>query len=66
VVSFGPQGPEVDAILANSQSTDPASPFYADQSEMYSKKLWLTLPFTADAVAAPAIAQPVVLHASRP
>jgi acyl-homoserine-lactone acylase len=63
VVSFGPKGPEADAILANSQSSDPASPFYADQTEMYSKKLWLTLPFTADAVAAHAIAPPLVLHA---
>ena len=62
VVSFGPKGPEADAILANSQSSDPASPFYADQTEMYSKKLWLTLPFTADAVAAHAIAPPLVLH----
>jgi acyl-homoserine-lactone acylase len=61
VVSFGPKGPEADAILANSQSSDPASPFYADQTEMYSKKLWLTLPFTADAVAAHAIAPPLVL-----
>jgi acyl-homoserine-lactone acylase len=61
-VSFGPKGPEADAILANSQSSDPASPFYVDQTEMYSKKVWLTLPFTADAVAAQAIAPPLVLH----
>jgi acyl-homoserine-lactone acylase len=62
VVSFGPKGPEADAILANSQSSDPASPFYADQTEMYSEKLWLNLPFTTDAVAAHAIAPPLVLH----
>ena len=64
VVSFGPTGPEADAILANSQSSDPASPFYADQTEMYSKKLWLALPFTADSVATHAIAPPLVLHPS--
>jgi len=62
VVSFEPKGPEADAILANSQSSDPASPFYADQTEMYSMKVWLHLPFTADAVAAHAIAPPLVLH----
>jgi acyl-homoserine-lactone acylase len=62
VVSFGPKGPEADAILANSQSSDPASPFYADQTEKYSKKVWLTLPFTADSVATHAIAPPLALH----
>lgn len=65
VVSLGPKGPEADAILANSQSSDPASPFYADQTEMYSKKLWLTLPFTPDAVAVHAIAPPLVLNPRR-
>ncbi len=62
VVGFGPKGPEADAILANSQSSDPVSQFYADQTEMYSQKLWLTLPFTADSVATHAIAPPLVLH----
>ena len=62
VVSVGPDGPQADAILASSQSSDPASPFYADQTDMYSHKLWLALPFTADAVAAHAIGPPLVLH----
>jgi acyl-homoserine-lactone acylase len=62
VVSFGPKGPEADAILAHSQSSDPASAFYADQTEMYSNKLWATLPFTPEAVAAHAIAPPLVLQ----
>ena len=62
VVSLGLNGPAAEAILASSQSSDPASPFYVDQTEMYAKKLWLSLPFTADAVAAHAIAPPLVLH----
>jgi acyl-homoserine-lactone acylase len=64
VVGFGPHGPEADAILANSQSSDPASPFYADQTEMYSQKQWFRLPFTREDVAAHAIAPPLVLRVS--
>lgn len=62
VVGFGPHGPEADAILANSQSSDPASPFYADQTEMYSQKQWMRLPFTREDVAAHAIAPPLILR----
>lgn len=62
VVRLGPHGPEADAILANSQSSDPASPFYADQTEMYSQKQWLRLPFTRQEVSAHAIAPPLVLR----
>jgi acyl-homoserine-lactone acylase len=64
VVRFGPHGPEADAILANSQSSDPASPFYSDQTEMYSQKQWLSLPFSREDVAAHAIAPPLVLRVS--
>jgi acyl-homoserine-lactone acylase len=62
VASVRPQGPEADAILANSQSSDSTSPFYADQREMYSKKLRLTLPFTANALGAHAVAPLVVFR----
>jgi len=64
VVGFGPHGPEADAILANSQSSDPASSFYADQTEMYSQKQWIRLPFTREDVASHAIAPPLVLRVS--
>lgn len=37
--------PIADAILAHSQSTDPASPYYSDQTQRYSDKNWLRLPF---------------------
>ena len=47
VVTFDDQGPVVDAILSYSQSTDPASPHYADQTRLYSAKRWIRLPFHA-------------------
>ena len=50
VVSFGPQGPVADALLASSQSSDPASPYYADQTRLYSEKRWVRLPFTPSAL----------------
>ena len=47
VVSFVATGPVADAMLSYSQSTDPASPHYADQTRAFSAKSWHRLPFTA-------------------
>jgi acyl-homoserine-lactone acylase len=52
VVGFDEAGPVVDAILSYSQSTNPASPHYADQTRAYSAKRWHRLPFTPQAIAA--------------
>ena len=49
-------GPVADAVLSYSQSTDPASPHYADQTELYSAKGWHRLPFHKADIAAEAIA----------
>lgn len=46
VVSFDATGPVADALLSYSQSTDPASPHYADQTRAFSTKSWHRLPFT--------------------
>nr|WP_297356772.1 penicillin acylase family protein [uncultured Caldimonas sp.] len=46
LVSFDDQGPRARALLAYSQSTDPASPHAADQTERFMRKEWVTLPFT--------------------
>ena len=46
IVGFDDDGPVADAILSYSQSTNPASPHYADQTRMYSAKEWHRLPFT--------------------
>ncbi len=45
VVTFDAKGPVTDAVLTYSQSTDPASPHYADQTALFSRKLWLRLPY---------------------
>jgi len=47
VVTFDAQGPVADAVLSYSQSTDPASPHYADQTLRYSNKDWHRLPFSS-------------------
>ena len=52
VVSFDGKGPVVDAILSYSQSTDPASPHYADQTRLFSKQKWVRLPFHEADIAA--------------
>lgn len=52
VVSFDDRGPVADAVLSYSQSTDPASPHFADQTRLYSAKKFVRLPFTPAEIAA--------------
>lgn len=53
--------PVADAIITTSQSIDPDSPHYADQSELYSRKEWVRMPFCEDAVEAARIGEPLTL-----
>ena len=46
VVGFDATSPVADALLSYSQSPDPASPHFADQTREYSVKRWHRLPFT--------------------
>ncbi|MBS0420056.1 MAG: penicillin acylase family protein [Proteobacteria bacterium] len=62
VVTFDAAGPVADAILASSQSPEPQSPFYADQTWAYSRAQWIRLPFSREAIAAAAIAPTVLLR----
>jgi acyl-homoserine-lactone acylase len=39
--------PDVSTILTYSQSANPESPFYADQTRMFSRKEWVDFPFCA-------------------
>ncbi|AQA17744.1 hypothetical protein BST95_05335 [Halioglobus japonicus] len=50
--------PVADAIITTSQSINPASPHYADQSELYSRKEWVRMPFCEDDVAAASLGEP--------
>ena len=45
-VTFDAAGPVAQAMLVYGQSTDPKSPYYADQLGLYSRKEWPALPFT--------------------
>jgi acyl-homoserine-lactone acylase len=44
--------PNARAILTYSQSPEPDSPFYADQTEIYSQSEWIEMPFTDEQIAA--------------
>ncbi len=44
--------PVADAILVHSQSSDPDSDFYGDQTELYSDKQWVSYPYCEDAIQA--------------
>lgn len=44
-VETGGRCPDARTILTYSQSTDPTSPYYADQTRMYAEKRWIDLPF---------------------
>lgn len=59
IVSFDEDGPLAEAILSYSQSTNPASPHYADQTRIYAKKEWHSLPFTDAAIEAARISEPM-------
>lgn len=63
VVGWDEQG-RVDprAILTYSQSDNPASPHYADQTRLYAQGEWLRLPFTEEEIAADPDLQTLVLR----
>ncbi len=49
------QDPLSKALLSYSQSEDPTSPYYEDQTQRLSKNEWITLPWTPASVAEDAI-----------
>jgi len=55
IVGFDDAGPVADAILSYSQSSNPASPHFADQTRAYAAKQWQRLPFHADEIRGAAI-----------
>lgn len=55
-VSFTDAGPVAKSVLTYSQSTNPASPWYADQTVMFSQKQWVDMRYTeADIASDPAL-----------
>ena len=49
-VTFDDAGPVAQAMLVYGQSTDPKSPWYADQAPLFSRKEWPSLPFSQAAI----------------
>jgi acyl-homoserine-lactone acylase len=49
-VQFTDTGVNAQAFLTYSQSTNPASPNFADQTARFAAKQWITLPFTESAI----------------
>ena len=54
--------PIVDAILVPSQSTDPESPHYADQTRLYSNKDWVRFPFCEEDIVANQIGETLIIE----
>jgi acyl-homoserine-lactone acylase len=50
VVTWDERGPVADALLTYGQSSDPASPHYADQTRAFEKGDWTRLPFSRAAI----------------
>ncbi|WLH10259.1 acylase [Pseudomonas hefeiensis] len=62
VVSFDSKGPQAQGLLAFSISSDPASPYSADQTQAFSKKQWSVLPFTEQQIKADPHYQAVIIR----
>ena len=60
VVEFTDAGPKSQGFLTYSQSTDPTSPHYSDQTELYSKKGWDDLLFRDQDVEEATISRTVI------
>jgi acyl-homoserine-lactone acylase len=53
VVTWNEDGaPDARGILTYSQSPEPDSPHYSDQTELYAQGEWLQLPFTEEDILA--------------
>lgn len=61
-VTFDDEGPVAKAILTYSQSTDPTSPYYADQTREFSKRQLHRFPYTDAEIAADAIGAPLTIQ----
>jgi len=47
-----PKGPVSEGIVTYSQATNPASPYYANMTKLYSRKKWVPFAYTAKQLAA--------------
>lgn len=54
--------PIADTILTHSQSTDPASPHFGDQTALYSQKQWVAMPYCEEDIEAARIGDTLILE----
>jgi acyl-homoserine-lactone acylase len=59
-VEFTPDGPKSEGVLSYSQSTNPNSPHYSDQTLLYSQKGWDDLLFSEAAVEAATVSRKTI------
>ena len=52
--------PEAEAILSYSQSGDPASPHFDDQTQLYAEKAWRPIRFSSDDIEANAVSKRIL------
>lgn len=62
VVGFDDAGPVADTILSYSQSPDPQSPWYGDQTRLYSRKEWVRFPFSPEQIAAAKVGESLTIR----
>ena len=61
-VTWNDECPVADTILAPSQSSDPESPHYADQTELYSRKEWVRFPYCEAEIEAAQIGDTIIIE----
>ena len=61
-VTWDDECPVADTINAPSQSSDPASPHYADQTALYSRKQWVRFPYCEPEINAAQIGETLVIE----
>ena len=50
-LGYNDQGPVAEALLSYSQSGNPTSPYFSDQTHLYQTKQWRPVLFSSDAIA---------------
>ena len=61
-VTWDDECPVVDTVLAPSQSSDPESPHYADQTVLYGRKEWIRFPYCEAEIEAARIGETIVIE----
>ena len=63
-LAFTDEGPQAEAILSYSQSGDPDSEFFDDQTALYRDKVWRDILFSPEDIAREAISVSTVSGSS--